>query len=379
MAAPVASPALERLMQAPEPYTRTPGKDADFLAALDAGVRHHRARNAYFAARCAAAGLESVSVEADVWRVPPIFVNVLKHHELLSIDRADVALHLTSSGTTGQKSQIFFDEGSLKRGLGSVETCFGANGVIDRATTADYVIFAHDPAHAPERGTSYTDHYMTGFTQKGELFYALKYDPALEDWRFDLEGTLDALERFAAGPNAVRVIGFPAFIHRVVAERARRGLPPLALGPDAWVLTGGGWKSAEDEKIEKPRFVAEVSAGLGVPAERIRDGYGLVEHGLPYLECDRHRFHAPHFARAAARDVTTLEVLPDGEAGFLNLVSPYLLSMPQLSLLTSDLAVVGRGCPCGRTTEWIEILGRAGTRAAKGCAIAASELLKSAR
>lgn len=379
MAAPVASPALERLMQAPEAYTRTPEKDADFLEALDAAVRHHRGANAYFAARCAEAGLTGVTSLADVWRVPPIFVNVLKHHELLSIDRADVALHLTSSGTTGQKSQIFFDAGSMARGLGSVETCFGANGVIARDTVADYVIFAHDPAHAPNRGTSYTDHYMTGFTEKGELFYALKYDEGLADWRFDLEGTLDALARFEAGPNAVRVIGFPAFIHRVVKERATRGLPPLALGPDAWVLTGGGWKAAEDEKIEKPRFVAEVAAGLGVPPERIRDGYGLVEHGLPYLECEHHRFHAPHFARACARDVMTLEVLPDGEPGFLNLVSPYLLSMPQLSLLTSDLAVVGHGCPCGRTTEWLEILGRAGTKAAKGCAIAASELLKKAR
>jgi hypothetical protein len=37
--------------------------------------------------------------------------------------------------------------------------------------------------------------------------------------------------------------------------------------------------------------------------------------------------------------------------------------------------VVREDCPCGRTTATIEIVGRAGTRKNKGCAITAAQLL----
>jgi phenylacetate-coenzyme A ligase PaaK-like adenylate-forming protein len=365
-------------MASEDVYRLTPEKDATFVAAMREAVRHHREANALFDGLCRRAGFEEgqLAAVADLHRVPHLFVNVLKRHELLSIDRADVVLNLTSSGTTGQKSQIFFDQGSLDRGLFMVDACFGANGLIDRNQEVNYLIFAHDPAHAATRGTSYTDHYMTGFTAKREVHYALQWSEAAGDWEFQLETVNAKLESYAASGLPLRVIGFPAFLHRVIRYRREQGLPDLDFGPRSYVLTGGGWKKNEQEAISRDDFIAEVAAALGIPSENQRDGYGLVEHGVPYLECGAHRFHVPHFARATARDVATLAPLPDGEAGFLNLITPYLLSMPSISLLTSDLAVVRHDCPCGRNTATIEIKGRAGTRKNKGCAITAAQLLQ---
>ena len=60
------------------------------------------------------------------------------------------------------------------------------------------MIFAHDPAHAANRGTSYTDHYMTGFTAKREVIYALQWSEATGDWEFELEWVNAKLEAFAA-------------------------------------------------------------------------------------------------------------------------------------------------------------------------------------
>ncbi len=378
MTAAVASPALARLMGAPDVYEIDAEKDAGFVEAMRDAVAWHRAASPFYAALCAHHGFTEADLltNAELPRVPWIFVNTLKRHELLSIDRADVVLNLTSSGTTGQKSQIFFDQGSLDRGLATVDACFGANGLVDRDLAVNYLIFAHDPAHAATRGTSYTDHYLTGFTARRAMYYALKWDEAVGDWAFRVEEVNATLEAFAASGAPLRIIGFPAFLHRLVAWRRERGLPVLTFPEGSWVLTGGGWKKDERESIPKPAFRAEVAAALGIREENQRDGYGLVEHGVPYLECSRHRFHVPHFARAVARDVETLEPLPDGQTGFLDLLTPYLLSMPAISLLTSDLAAVHRHCPCGRTTATIEILGRLGTRKNKGCAIAAAQLLK---
>ena len=142
------------------------------------------------------------------------------------------------------------------------------------------------------------------------------------------------------------------------------------------MLTGGGWKTSETEAIDKDVFIAEVEEALGIPCGNVRDGYGLVEHGIAYIECQEHRFHVPAFARAYAREVGTLEVLADGETGFLQLVTPYLRAMPNLSILTSDLAAIGRDCPCGRSTAYLSLRGRAGVRKNKGCAITAAQLLK---
>ncbi len=375
---PRASEALERLMAAPDVYHLDAEKDALFVEAMRAAVAHHRANSAAFAALCEQTGFceDTLAGVNDLSRVPHLFVNALKKHELLSMDRVFVALHLTSSGTTGQKSQIFFDEGSLQRGLAMVEACFAANGLVDRASVANYLIFAHDPRHAGARGTTYTDHHLTGFTAKGTLHYALQWSAVVQDWHFDLEGTDAVLEQFARSGLPLRIIGFPAFLHRLLAHRAQQGRPPLAFASPSYVLTGGGWKTHLEAAIPREAFIREVTEHLGIPHENQRDGYGLVEHGVPYLECSQHRFHVPHFARAITRDIETLEPLPDGQRGFLNLLTPYLLSMPAISLLTSDLAVTGHDCPCGRNTATVSILGRAGTRKNKGCAITAAQLLQ---
>ncbi|MEB3196935.1 MAG: acyl-protein synthase [Candidatus Sericytochromatia bacterium] len=377
MSAPAASTQLTALMAAAEPYELSDSKDALFLGAMREAVRHHAAASPFYQALCARHGFspEALVVPADLAQVPWLFVNTLKHHELLSVAHDDVKLTLTSSGTTGQKSQIFFDEGSLARGLATVDRCFEAMGMVQRDQPVNYLIFAHDPAHASTRGTSYTDHYMTGFTAVQACWYALRWNQEAQDWAFDVAQTNARLEAYAEEGLPVRIIGFPAFLHRLLAWRREQGLPPLALGPASWVLTGGGWKKNEQEAIPKQVFRAEVAAALGIPEANQRDGYGLVEHGVPYLECAAHRFHVSHFARAIVRDVETLAPLPDGEAGFLNLLTPYLLSMPAISLLTSDLAIRRHGCPCGRNTATIELHGRLGTKKNKGCAIQATQLL----
>ncbi|MBU6428582.1 MAG: acyl-protein synthase, partial [Cyanobacteria bacterium REEB65] len=150
------------------------------------------------------------------------------------------------------------------------------------------------------------------------------------------------------------------------------------LHPRSFVHTGGGWKKSEHEAIDKAQLRAMVQQAFGIPEANIRDGYGLVEHSVPYIECEQHRLHVSAFARAIVRDVETLAPLPAGAVGFLELLTPYIRSMPAHSLLTADLAAIGRQCPCGRQAPWIDLKGRAGIKKNKGCAIAAAETLLTA-
>ncbi|MBC7544302.1 MAG: acyl-protein synthetase [Candidatus Sericytochromatia bacterium] len=371
-------PALDRLMSWADPFDH-PATDGVFLAAMQESLAWHDAHNPVYHTLCEMADFppERLQTFDQVSQVPWIFVNVFKHHELLSVPREAVALHLTSSGTSGQKSQIFFDQGSMDRGLDMVRRCFDAFGLVNEAEEVNYLLFAYDPEEAKHVGTAATDDFITGFAKKHRTYHALRWNARTAAFEFDLERTYAMLLDFAAEGYPVRILGFPAFLHRLLAHHREQGGQPLSLGLRSFVLTGGGWKTAEDEQIDKPAFIAEVSTLLGIPPGNLRDGFGMVEHGVPYIECEAHRFHVPVYARAYTRDVATLALLPLGAEGFLHLVTPYLYSMPAISLLTSDMAVIGADCPCGRPTTTVELRGRAGTRKNKGCAIAASQLLKS--
>ena len=143
-------------------------------------------------------------------------------------------------------------------------------------------------------------------------------------------------------------------------------------------MLGGGWKGYADKQIKKQELYDLVEEMLGIPEENCRDGYGSTEHSVPYFECPHHHFHIPVFSRMIIRDVETLEPLPYGEAGFANFITPHLMSVPAVSVLMGDMAVLHapEECGCGIKTPYMEIIGRAGTSKAKSCAITASELLK---
>lgn len=375
---PTPTPALDAWMGREDIYIADEAADQAFVAALRECLAWHLERHAGYAEHARRQGfcLEHLQGIEDVPRVPHVFVNVFKHHELLSIPADQVALRLTSSGTGGQQSQVFFDARSLARGLGMVDVAHREMGLTRPDTPTNYVLFAYDPEEAKHVGTAFTDRNIAQYAPARGHYHALRWDAAAGDFRFREAEALATVERYAEEGLPVRFLGFPAFLHRLIARLKEQRHPPFAFGPDSFVLTGGGWKTSEAERIEPAQFRAEVEDMLGIPASNVRDGYGMVEHGVPYLQCEHHRFHVPGYARAYARDIATLELLPAGEVGFLELVSPYNLAMPTHALLTSDLGAVVPGCPCGRGTPTLELRGRAGTRKNKGCAVSASRMLE---
>lgn len=370
--------AIDRLVEIDALFDLTAEHDALFLEAMREASAWHLERSEVFRNLATKRGFTPDSLRGidDVAEVPALFVNAFKQYEILSVPREAVVLTLTSSGTSGQKSQIMFDQTSLDRGLRMVDRVFDAMGLKRPEQVVNYILFAYDPEEAKQVGTSYTDDNLTNLTQKGKVYHALRWNSEKREFEFRPAECYAKLLEYAEDGLPVRLLGFPAFLHRLVQYHQESGAPPLNLGPESYVLTGGGWKTSEKSAIDKDHFISEVSETLGIPPGNLRDGYGLVEHGIAYIECEHHRFHVPAFARAFTRDVATLEVLPDGEVGFLHLVTPYMRSMPTISLLTSDLAKVGHHCPCGRNSGTIVLQGRAGTRKNKGCAITAAQLLK---
>jgi len=357
---------------ATDPFDFSDSNRRLFIKSFRECCEKHYAGNALFRAFWENSGLKpsDIDSEAALEKVPPIMVNLFKERDLVSVPRSEIELTLTSSGTGGQKSQMHLDSDSLenvKKLAWQIHRYLG----ITSDEEVNYICFTYDPRVAKNLGTAFTDELLTGFTGKKEVYYAIQWDERRGDFYLNEKGVLDALERLSRDESSVRILGFPAHLYRIIKDNDVR----LNLGEDSWVQTGGGWKGLADEEVPKPQFRTFVSERLGIPEKNIRDMFGMVEHGIPYVDCELGNLHVPNFSRVFIRSPEDLSILPEGEKGLIHFMASYNSSYPSISLLTTDWGRLGR-CSCGIDGNTLEILGRAGVKKHKGCAIKASELLK---
>ena len=369
--------AREKLLELENVYDQKGSSDI-FMEAMRDCVAHHMTNNDFFRKCMEDANLqpEDLQTEEDLQKIPPIHANFFKKYEVLSVPMEDIVEHVTSSGTTGQKSQMFFDRDSFDFGNAMVKNEFRHFGFLSDEPT-NYLLFTYEPADVSSKlGTAKTDMGLLSYAPVNETFFALRYNGVGHD--FDVYGTIDALREYEKQGLPVRIFGFPSFLYFTVKQMKDTGVKPLKLNPKSMTMLGGGWKGYADKQIQKNELYALVEEMLGIPEANCRDGYGSTEHSVPYFECPKHRFHIPAYSRMIIRDVKTLEPLPYGQAGFANFITPHLLSVPAVSVLMGDMAMLhdASECGCGITTPFMEILGRAGTSKGKSCAITASELLK---
>lgn len=308
--------------------------------------------------------------EDDLDKIPGTMVHLFKEHEFCSVSKEDLVLVLTSSGTGGQKSQQFLNQESLdnvKKLALSVHQSLGMSS----PKKYNYLCFTYDPAVAKDLGTAFTDELLTNFTGKNEVYYAIQWSEEKNDFELNVPGVIEALERFSKSEYSTRILGFPALLFEVIQNNNLN----FNLGPDSWLQTGGGWKGKADKEIPKHEFRDFIFKTLGIPKENQRDLFGMVEHGIPYVDCPKGNLHIPNFARVMVRSPHDLRVLKKGEKGLLHFLCSYNFSYPAPSLLTTDYGSLG-SCDCGLSGDTLILSGRAGVHKHKGCALKALDLVK---
>ncbi len=357
------------------PYLPEKSTDGSFIEAMVDITRWHRQRSSWYRGLLDAhqIQIEKISTLADLIALPPVHANFFKLHEVLSVPESEVAVHLTSSGTTGQKSQMFFDQFTIGNARRMVDDTMQARGVVSSRST-NYLVNAYEPYEGLRVGTSNTNQYLMRYAPAAKVFWSLRAVGAGQH-EFDAFGTLAALQDYARDEKPARIIGFPSFLHFALKRMEQLGMAPLKLPQGSCVIFGGGWKGHADQAISKEELHRNIAHWLGIPSESVVETYGSVEHSVPYVDCHLHHLHAPMWSRVVVRDVRSLQPVPDGQPGFLSFLSPYISSVPAHSVVMGDMAIRHASCSCGRPTPWFEVLGRAGTSSNKSCAAAAAELL----
>ena len=73
----------------------------------------------------------------------------------------------------------------------------------------------------------------------------------------------------------------------------------------------------------------------------------------------------------------TMEAVPYGKPGLIDLMTPLMNTGPLLSIMTDDIGILHNDkCDCGAPSPWLEIIGRVGIKDVITCAQGSEEYLE---
>lgn len=321
-------------------------------------TKHHQDNCEYYNSILNAMGYDErkVSSPADIPFLP---VRLFKELDLLSIPREEVFKTMTSSGTTGQAvSKIFVDK----------ETAMMQQKVMVKILS-DYwgkkrlpMLIIDAPSVVKNRSI---------FTARGAAIIGLNVMSSGMTFVLNEDMTLnyDVLDEFVnrnQGKPFV-IFGFTFMVWQHFYKELKNRDKKYDLS-NAWLMTGGGWKKLESEKISRDTFKNEFRQVCGI--EHFLDHYGMVEQtGCIYAECEYGHLHSSIYSDVIPRRYTDFSPCEIGEKGILQVVSVLPHSYPGHSLLTEDEGmIVGiDDCPCGRKGKYIKIFGRLKQAELRGC------------
>jgi len=344
-----------------------------FIDSMKEMIDYHRGQSEMYDNLCKQYGFSSkdVATEDDIFKIPHVIVNAFKERKLIDVEEEEIVTTFTSSGTGGSQSQINWDEISQKRQNLARRRIVESYGLADYDSEVNYLVFSYAPDISGTRGAASAHSAYASFTKSRDTYYSIKGgndgNPV-----FDVEEVISKLDDFEKSGLPLRITGFPAFSYVTLSKIKERG--KLYKFPENSVLfSGGGWKLHTGIAVSNDKYAALVKEVLGINRNRIRDVFGMVEHGIPYMTDEYGRFRVPIYARVCAVDPGTLKVMPFGEPGLLKLITPYIRSAPSISILSTDLGAVHK--LENNQGYYIELKGRGGVKKYAGCGISAAQLL----
>ncbi len=318
---------------------------------------------------------EDFKTYEDLQKLPFLPTVIFKKHQLFTIPEKKMFLQATSSGTGGKFSRIGFAFGDLWCGLKMVLRIGHWRKIFSLCPT-HYIVLGYQPHKSNKTAVTKTAFGATLFSPAVSRSYALKYNKAAQKYELDLDGIIRDLEKYSKAVLPVRFMGFPSYTYFLLKQMDELGIC-LKLKKGSKIMLGGGWKQFYKEQVDKQVLYDLADKVLGIKEDQIVEFFGAVEHPILYCDCPRHHFHVPAYSRVFIRDVNTLEPLPHGNIGLVNLMTPMVSATPVLSIMTDDLGILheGKECGCGLESPYLEIVGRVGLKDIKTCAAGAADIL----
>jgi hypothetical protein len=300
------------------------------------------------------------------WReIPPVPAGAFKELALRCFPAERLAHVFRSSGTAAERrGELLLD--TLELYEASLLPSFERFVLPDLAPGARLPV--HVLAPSPEEATDSSLSHMFGVVMT--LRGAASSGFAVRGGRLDAEALARALGASADQGGPVLVCGTAfAFVHFLdELKRLGRRLP---LPPGSRIMETGGFKG-RSRSLSREALHGALADALGVPQERIVNQYGMTELGSQFYDSvlarpgEPRRKLGPPWARVRIVDPESGAEVTRGETGLVGVVDLANTG----SVLAVQTADIGRSVADG-----FEVLGRAEGAEARGCSLAAEEML----
>ena len=308
-----------------------------YLKALQEELIFHYEHNEMYRQFCDRKGFDPKAEIKSIEDIPPVAVSVFKDlgMGLQSVPKEDIKLRLQSSATSGTPSTIVVDKITSKRQAKAMVK------VIQEAIGKErkpFLVMDIDPRSEFRALLGARFAAITGylnFASKAGYFLKAKEGVSYFD--------VDAMQEYVAGidkDQPVVVFGFTYILYSNVLKAVKEKGISIPLPKDSKIIHIGGWKKLESEKISKELFNKQLADCFGIEPVDVIDIYGFTEQmGLNYPDCPCGCKHESSYVKVLVRDIVTNEVLPAGEEGKLEFITPVPHSYPGNAVLTDDLGM----------------------------------------
>lgn len=364
----VSFPKFRKLQQMPVYSSDFEARQEAFLAAMNEAYHFHFKHCDAFSKFCKNRALHQEACFSDVSELPFLPVQAFKlfGRDLLKTDVNDEKTFLiSSSATSGVPSSISVTRDLAKRQAFSMAKILQSFIGVGRRP---FIMFDVEPTHNISGSVGARFGASVGYSSlSSNAIFVLDED---ENGQLHLneEKFAQAIQDAGKSKRPPIVFGFTFVLYDFL--KSNNTAFKKSVFTDANVLHIGGWKKLEDRSISKAVFNEMMADVIGVKPSNVIDVYGFTEQmGLNYPSKGLEPKLTSVFADVLVRDISTLEVLPDGEEGLLQFVSPLPNSYPGISVLTDDLGVISSawGEVDGRFGKTFEITGRAKNAEVRGC------------
>lgn len=349
------------------PYEQSAETDAMFMEALQEELQFHYDHNEAYRQFCERKGFNPHEPLTDIRQIPPVAVSVFKElgFSLASVPKEDIRLRLQSSATSGTPSTIVVDKETSRRQAKAMVKVM--QEVIGRERKP-FLVMDIDPRSEFKALLGARFAAITGYLNfASKAAYFLKANEKRVSY-FDVEAMQEYL-RSLPEEQPVVVFGFTYILYSQVLKALQEADVKLRLPKGSKIIHIGGWKKLESEKVEKRLFNQQMSESFGIGPTDVVDIYGFTEQmGLNYPDCPCGCKHTSNYVRVLVRDAQTREVLPAGQEGILEFITPVPHSYPGNAVLTDDLGyVIDEPCPCGRGGTRFVVIRRLKKAEIRGC------------
>ena len=256
----------------------------------------------------------------------------------------------SSSGTSGNKSNIFFDR-------------------TDAINQQKFLIKTLKEFSSISKDSIFVDTASEDKEQYNARRAASRGFSLLAKKRFTLPLTTDKayefLQNLARQYSQIILFGFTFEVYNLIQKLITAKLPSIS-NSNFLVIHGGGWKKLEKNKVNNQVFKDDL--GHIFSNSKSLNYYGMVEQlGLIYPMCEHGFYHCPKGSDIIVRDKNG-KICGNNIEGLIQSISPLPVSYPGHSLLTEDLGTTFTGiCKCGLETKRFKVSGRLTQSQVRGC------------